>query len=355
MNLGINKFMDKDVVEYYESFYDILRTPEFDEKSRVLKPEHGMRYLGSPKNKVCRFCGKNETEVSFKKIAHVFPEAIGNSVLASYYECDTCNQYFGNSIENEYANFFSLYHSIMQISGKKGKPACRFKVPCDRRTEECKEYCIEFFVEGDQPCLCECNQVRGQYVQILNNELIISKPVGRCNMVAVFKAIVKMAISVMPVEELNPFSKTIDWLLEPEHLNIYPNKRLLVRYKMIPGFNVTKYPHYCLFRRKKTVWNKPYMIFNLTYGCFSLLIEVPRDNNTSSDLEFEQMPFPPIPFYTSMEDVWDMTYTEVPKGMRNSIKLSFGDMIDYTDDVEISEVNGKPKINFKENNSETNM
>ena len=32
-----------------------------------------------------------------------------------------------------------------------------------------------------------------------------------------------------------------------------------------------------------------------------------------------------------------------------------GDMIDYTDDVEISEVNGKPKINFKENNSETNM
>lgn len=347
MNIGINKDIDKNVIAYYNSFYDVLRTPDFDEKSRLLKPEHGMRYLGSSKNKVCRFCGRKETEVSFKKTAHVFPEAIGNSVLASYYECDICNQYFGSSIENEYANFFSLYHSMMQISGKKGKPACKFKVPCDKRTEECEKYCIELSVDGNQPCLRECKEITGQYVKIFNNALSISKPVGRCNMVAVFKAIVKMAISVMPVEELNSFSKTIDWLLEPEHSNIYPNKRLLVRYKMIPGFNVTKYPHYWLFRRKETVWNKPYMIFNLTYGCFSLLIEVPRDNDTSSDLEFEKIPFPPIPFYTSTEGAWDMTYTEVPKDMRNSLVISFDDMIDCIDDVEISEVNGKPQINFK--------
>lgn len=36
-------------------------------------------------------------------------------------------------------------------------------------------------------------------------------------------------------------------------------------------------------------------------------------------------------------------------------QICIGDMIDYTDNVKISEENGKPKINFKENNSETNM
>lgn len=346
MNIGINENIDPKVISFYESFYDLLRTPDFNENSRLLKPGHGMRYYGSPKNKVCRFCGKSEGEVSFKKIAHVFPEAIGNSVLASYYECDICNQFFGNGIENEYSNFFSLYHSIMQISGKKGKPACSFKVPCDKRTDKCKEYCIEFFINGDQPCLCECKEVKGQYVEQSKNAIRLSKPVGRCNMIAVYKAIVKMAISIMPVEELESFSKTIDWLLETEHSNIYPNKQLLVRYKMIPGFNVTKYPCYCLYRRKKTVWNKPYMIFNLTYGCFSLLIEVPRSNETSSDLEFKKLPFPPIPFYTSEEGCWNMTYTEVPKGTRNSIILNFSKQVDYTDRVEIADVNGKRKINI---------
>lgn len=295
MKIG-KKDIDPKEISFYETFYDLLRTPDLDEKSRLLKPRHGIHYYGVPKNKVCRFSGKNENEVNFKKIAHVFPEAIGNNVLASYYECDNCNQFFGSGIENEYGNFFSLYHSIMQISGKKGKPACRFRVPCDKRTNECKEYCIEFFVNNNQPCLCECKEVTEQYVKVSKDTIKISKPIGRCNMIAVYKAIVKMAISVMPVEELKSFSKLIGWLLEPEHSNIYPNKRLLVRYKMIPGFNVTKYPCYRLYRRKRTTWDKPYMVFNLTYGCFSLLIEVPRDNDTSSDLAFEKIPFPPFLF-----------------------------------------------------------
>ncbi len=76
---------------------------------------------------------------------------------------------------------------------------------------------------------------------------------------------------------------------------------------MIPGFNVTKYPHYMLFRRKKTVWNKPYMLFNLTYGCFSLFIEIPRDFDCCPNSEFERIPFPEIPFYTSTEGIWNLS------------------------------------------------
>lgn len=105
MQIGINEKIEPEILKYYESFYDILRTPDFNSNSRLLKPLHGIHTLGNSKNKKCRFCGKGEKEVRFDKIAHVFPEAIGNHVLASNYKCDACNEYFGKTIENEYANF----------------------------------------------------------------------------------------------------------------------------------------------------------------------------------------------------------------------------------------------------------
>ncbi len=91
-----------------------------------------------------------------------------------------------------------------------------------------------------------------------------------------------MAITVIPVEELSPIDNVIKWILNPVHSNFYSEKILLVRFKVIPGFNVTKYPHYFLLQRKKTVWDKPYMLFNLTYGYFSLFVEIPRDHDNSS-------------------------------------------------------------------------
>lgn len=341
MKIGINKMIESEKIAYYESFYDILRTPDFNDKSRLLKPSHGINTIGNSQKKICRFCGKGESEVSFNKIAHAVPESIGNHVLASNYECDECNEFFGKTIENEYANFFILYHSIMQIDGKNGVAKCKFKVPCDKRTEECAKYCVEVFFKDNMPCIRKCREVGNEYLTLSNNSLTISKPVGRCCPIAVFKTIVKMAISVMPVEELHLFSSVITWICESEHLNFNKNKKLLVRYKIILGFNVTKYPHYVLFRRKKDVWNKPYMLFNLTYGCYSLFVEIPRDADNSTNLEFENMPFPPIPFYTSSEGIWDMSEKEVSKDAKHSITLSFDTMNDCTDNLIMSKENSK--------------
>jgi hypothetical protein len=53
---------------------------------------------GPPKNKSerkCRFCGKSNPEVSFKKKAHLIPEFLGNKMLLSDFECDSCNYEFG--------------------------------------------------------------------------------------------------------------------------------------------------------------------------------------------------------------------------------------------------------------------
>ena len=324
VKVGIKHNIDKKLLQYYESNFDILRTPDFDENTRLLKCSHGMKVVGAAHNKVCRFCGKNESEVSFRNIAHIFPESIGNNALASNYECDDCNQYFGNSIENDYAKFFSLYHSIMQIKGKNGIPKSNFKVPCQKRDDNCAKNCVEITFGEKCPTIRTCEEVDKKYVNLSDNTLEISKPIGKYCPVAVFKAIVKMAISVMPFEELAIFKNTIKWLLEPQHENFYESKPLLIRFQMIPGFNVTKYPHYILYKRKRTVWNLPYILFNLTYACLSLFIEVPRDKKSESTTEFTKMPFPPIPFHTNLEGIWNLSDTAPTT---NSITLAFDNFL----------------------------
>lgn len=252
----------------------------------------------------------------------MFPEALGNNVLASNYECDICNQFFGSSIENDYAKFFSLYHTIMQIKGKRGIPDCKFKVPCSKRTDKCAEHCIEITFSSNPLMMRQCKEAGDDFITFSDHSITISKPIGNFSPIGVFKAIVKMALTVMPVEELPPFEHVIKWLLEPEHKK-FSQKKLLVRYEMIPGFNVTKYIHYCLYKRKNFVWDKPYMLFHLTYGCFSLFIEIPRGADNIDSREFESMPFPLVPFYISDTGIWDLSDDTAPKGMRNKITLNF--------------------------------
>lgn len=117
---------------------------------------------------------------------------------------------------------------------------------------------------------------------------------------------------------------------------------------MIPGFNVTKYPHYLLFRRKKDVWNKPFMLFNLTYGCYSLLIEIPRDSDNCTNFAFESTPFPPIPFYTTTEGTWNLSENKVSKDIKHSITLNFDTMNDCTGNIEMSKEKGNFNIIPKE-------
>jgi len=97
--IGVKPYSDPEFKKFYDSYYDVVRTPDFDDKTRLLKPKHGLKKIGQSQNRVCRFCGKNDKEVPFKEDAHIFPEAIGNKALASNYECDNCNGFFGETIE----------------------------------------------------------------------------------------------------------------------------------------------------------------------------------------------------------------------------------------------------------------
>lgn len=63
--------------------------------------------LGDKDNKSCIYCGRNDGETTFKKVAHVIPAALGNKYVFNYNECDECNEILGRK-ENELVNFLAI-------------------------------------------------------------------------------------------------------------------------------------------------------------------------------------------------------------------------------------------------------
>ena len=97
-----------------------------------------------------------------------------------------------------------------------------------------------------------CENVSTSEINLTQNKLEIKSKIGNYSPIGVYKALVKMALTVMPIEELGFFNKTINWLLEKEHRPIRENCKLIVRYKFIPGFNVNCSPFYS---NDESKWN----------------------------------------------------------------------------------------------------
>ena len=287
MNPFIRKKIDPKLEKFYNKYYKILDCHLLNSTEYV--------YLGNKETKVCRFCGDDETNgATFNKLAHAFPESIGNRCLATYYECDKCNERFGKTIENDFANFMKFYHSISGIHGKKKIPEF---ISNDNKS---KSAWLD-----NKYILSDTNE--NYHSSINNNTISYQATAPTHTPMAVYKCFVKMALSVMPENELEPFTQTIEWIHNKKHENIFGNKHLLCRYEMIPGYNTTKYPCSCLYKRKgsDSLAIIPYMIFNLTYGNFSYMIEVPTKDDTKQSIK--NIKFPPTPFISSSSGTFDLT------------------------------------------------
>lgn len=319
MNQFINENIDSNLAKFYDKHYKVLNWHLLNDKEYI--------YLGNEKTKVCRFCGKDESNgATFEKLAHAFPESIGNRCLATYYECDKCNERFGKTIENDYANYMKFYHSISKIHGKKKIPEF---ISNDNKSKSA-------WVD-DEYILSDTNE--NLHSSIKNNSILYQATAPTHTPMAVYKCFVKMAISVMPENELKPFAKTIEWICNKKHENIFGNKKLLCRYEMIPGYNTTKHPCYVLYKRKgpKSLAIYPYMIFHITYGNFSYMIEVPTQEDLYQSID--KIKFSPIPFKSSSAGILDLTSNKPVSDCQQTMLFHF----DSSEEISIKHLPEKVK------------
>lgn len=84
-------------------------------------------YFGNKAFRKCRYCERTPRVVSFRNEAHAIPHLTGNTSLFSYDECDDCNKFFSETIEDSFGKLILPLRTIHGISGKTGVPSFRTK------------------------------------------------------------------------------------------------------------------------------------------------------------------------------------------------------------------------------------
>lgn len=294
--------------------------------------ENKFIYLGDKNNRICRFCGKQHPDVTFNNEAHAIPEFIGNKRLITYYECDTCNSKFSKLLENHMANYMNLHHTLSQVRGKNGVPSFKSNLKKSRIDLTSSNIKMEshegddIFELDESTKILKITGTRATYIPI-----------------AIYKCLTKMALTIMPQNELDNFKNTLNWINEEDHsVSQYNLKSLYALFAFVPGPKPFEFITCALLKRKpdhkKVV---PYMLFLLTYGNFIFQIYLPlcKDDFKFSGGKFEIIFIPtPIDMILGKKAIHrrqiDFNSKEKVKGEKVTISMHYEYMEDKTDEIE---------------------
>lgn len=230
----------------------------------------------------CRFCEKENPDVTFKKIAHAISHMVGNRVLKSDYECDECNQMF-SIYETEYSAYMNLYHTMFMVHGKGGIPKYKLSHKENSKIEIGKDNTIKINIqEGEEPLIVweELNKA---------NNTIEIKGKRTYTPQNVLKALVKMALTIIPKSELHNLANTKNWLMGKSCEGcILP---VCLRFYRTP----LDFTSVMIFKKKDNIDKVlPHYIFCLAYRNIVIQVPIPM---VDLDIQFKgkEFEFPLIP------------------------------------------------------------
>ena len=218
---------------------------------------------------VCRFCGQTRADgATFGKQAHVIPTALGNDFLKSREECDLCNEFFGQATEPSLIFVLDIERVFLGIEGRaanknSGRPKLKFGR--DHLHHDGSKVVIgTHSFSRDEQGVVEINLGKGAtYVPQ-----------------AVYRAMVKIVLSVVDADQLPHLKKTIEWVRHGQHadqalpmvataqINLPPN----------PSAQISVYT------RRAPDPRLPHMIGEFRLGCFMFVFAVPFSDEDNWNL-----------------------------------------------------------------------
>jgi len=124
--------------------------------------EHADRVIGGSRNPRCRFCEQSPPRAAFGALRPAIPEFVGNRSIKTRELCDECAEQFAGTIDQDFAAFWQSLELLRSSEGP-----------------------------------------------IRDSQIPSAIPIGA------FKALIKMAISIVPEPELAGFTDTIEWVGNP--------------------------------------------------------------------------------------------------------------------------------------------
>lgn len=230
----------------------------------LAEPGVPARFLGN--RQLCRFCGTTERRAfGSKRNAHTFPEALGNRTLFSLDECEDCNQR-SSVYEDALCKAVGPYLTLGGVMGKRGvrqtgrsagSSYIRHSVVGGQRHIEVKS-------EGDPAKLANINQATG--------ELYLRMPVEGDLFIPLYayKALMRIALSIMPQAELGHFAGALACLRRRE--DPPPSGSMRLGFSFSHVGNAPPALAGALLRRKSPTDLTPYMVAIFAAGnvCFQI-------------------------------------------------------------------------------------
>jgi len=219
----------------------------------------------------CRFCGETDSR-AFRNVAHTLPEAFGNKWVTSLDECDACNARFG-AFDDALVKSMGAILTVggTQGKGNKVRQTGRSDGPASIRNQR---------IEGKRSISMRANGTPFSEhfgVNPKTGELVFRIPGGTERFVPAkaYKALVKMAVALLPEDELPHFSKIIAWLRAPDD-DLLPHMIVGLSFSTIG--NSPPLLAAALLQRRLDDRNTPYMLFVTTMGSVCLQIVLKADD-----------------------------------------------------------------------------
>jgi len=241
--------------EYYMKNYDCVFTyiHNIGETQTVIDPT----------DKVCRFCGKRHPEVNFRKKAHAISELVGNKEFVLRNECDTCNSFFGQKLEDDFGKYLGFGRTLSQVYGKEGVPSYKSRDGKSRVDFTDKGIVIQATQDSD-------------FVEQHESHMVFHAVRDAYTPIAVYKSLVKMALSLVSYEQMPYFMDTVAWLKEDSHMisKYDMGNYVYIIERYIPGSNPMQLRASGFIRKDDSVL-VPYYQFLLEFANYSYQIIVP--------------------------------------------------------------------------------
>lgn len=295
--------------------------------------------------KICRFCGRPETDtLHFRKKAHVISANAGNRVLKTLDECDECNEESGIILESDFAKYIQPLKIVAEVYGRENLVKY-VDTPKHHRIERKKVGYIDERLKV-KSIIIDTNDENRMVNSINDSDGKIKLRRQTYNPFNVYLALLKMALSMMPKCHMDNFGSSLLRIKAicaselkyrkekieddkiKEDLDIikksFPNVGIL---EFIPGMNPFLGTGARIYKRINKYEKNPLFLFQLSFGNYAIYIPVCTDYeldnqkdmklsicSTSSSSSLNVMDF------TKMEESYIYDYTtfgkkEVPKKM----------------------------------------
>lgn len=243
--------------QYFDEHYEVsIRQPLVAPRPILLPPDDaGQRR--------CRFCGQDSSQTSFIHDAHAISNLLGNKSLFSPNECDDCNRRFGQQYEDHLGKWSNLARALAQVPGKKNK----------KPTFKSNDLRVESISTGLSIHVPSPHSV---------DDLLVDGPPDAIDLtgntasqphipIRAAMALVKMACSVCPSEELSQCQNAIAWLAERQGFRM---SQFPVYFAFTPGPIGDEASEAVLLRRKGDS-AAPYLWFVVQFRNFRFQAFVP--------------------------------------------------------------------------------